>query len=321
MSRNDAHPEPSPLVEESLFEEKPNRLMIWILPSALLHAVVVACWLMMPDDVRPPGEDRKLVIKSEQAEQLKAFVEDANLVELRQEVVRLQSIKAAMADIRARQMADLVKFEDEMRVGLKGDLGEVVRRVIAALDAVAARQQAAQREMTAMVDAYAAMRPCLEHRDGPALAPLCAEVVPRREALVKLLEQAMADLLRAQSVLAAADASFSWIKDDAVIEAWRAFQEQQDKVLDPLARSFNQQSQMIHLQGATLRRLADEGAGFPERLRRFTEDRQRDLDEFARLRDERTQALATAERAEADARKEQDEWGRSVKGCRIGSTT
>lgn len=98
----------------SPFSEEKSNHWIWIIPSVLLHGVVLAVWLLLPEEeARKPGE-RELKIKPEQAEELREHVEEANLEELRKQVEELQNIKQAMARIREGEMERVAAFEQTM---------------------------------------------------------------------------------------------------------------------------------------------------------------------------------------------------------------
>jgi len=100
--------------EASPFSRKKSNHWIWIVPSVLLHVIVLAIWLLLPEpDPRKPGE-RELKIKPEQAKQLQKHVEEANLEVLRAQVAELQKIKQAMAGIRAQEMEQVSAFEQTM---------------------------------------------------------------------------------------------------------------------------------------------------------------------------------------------------------------
>ncbi|MDF3130139.1 hypothetical protein P0Y35_13105 [Kiritimatiellaeota bacterium B1221] len=94
-------------------EEKKNR-MVWIVPSVLLHVIFLIVWLSLPEEPPRKPSTRKLIINSQQAEQLQQHVEDANLLVLHSKVSELQDIKQAMAKIRDNKMNQLRSFEQEM---------------------------------------------------------------------------------------------------------------------------------------------------------------------------------------------------------------
>ncbi|HKK17401.1 MAG TPA: hypothetical protein VJ952_01860 [Opitutales bacterium] len=95
------------------FSGPKRKSWVWIVPSVLLHIVVIAVWLLLPEpEPRQPGE-RKLTIKEEQAEELQEHVEKANLKKLREKVSELQSIKATMVRIRAQEMEAVSEFEQD----------------------------------------------------------------------------------------------------------------------------------------------------------------------------------------------------------------
>ncbi|MCC5843059.1 MAG: hypothetical protein JJU05_02280 [Verrucomicrobia bacterium] len=93
------------------FAEPESRRWIWIVPSVLLHVLILGVWLMQPE--KPPRDPapRRLTVTREQAESLQQHVEDANVVLLRQNVSELQAIKTAMASIRDSRMERLRDFE------------------------------------------------------------------------------------------------------------------------------------------------------------------------------------------------------------------
>ncbi len=96
-----------------IFEEKPKSRWVWIVPSLIFHLAVLGIWLNSPPrEPREPG-DRELTIRPDQAELLQQHVEDANLMQLRQQVSELQEIKESMAGIREERMTRIHEFESE----------------------------------------------------------------------------------------------------------------------------------------------------------------------------------------------------------------
>lgn len=118
---NDPHPSP--------FSEPKTRHWVWVVPSVLLHLILLGIWLMLPErEPRQPGE-RKLTIPEEQAEELQERVEETNLKELREKVSELQAIKAAMAGIRDGKMADVAGFEQTMEREAPQDVAALLREL------------------------------------------------------------------------------------------------------------------------------------------------------------------------------------------------
>lgn len=118
---NDPHPSP--------FSDPKTRHWVWVVPSILLHLILLGIWLMLPErEPRLPG-DRKLTIPEEQAEELQELVEETNLKELREKVAELQAIKAAMAGIRDKEMADVAAFERTMEREAPQDVAALLRKL------------------------------------------------------------------------------------------------------------------------------------------------------------------------------------------------
>ncbi|WFB37082.1 hypothetical protein P3T73_04825 [Kiritimatiellota bacterium B12222] len=116
----------------SPFEEEKKNLWVWIVPSVLLHVVLLIVWMAMPEEPPRKPSQRKLTINSAQAEQLQQHVEDANLKMLHSQVSELQEIKLAMAKIRDAKMNQLRSFEEEMVVVAPADATELFQQFMAA---------------------------------------------------------------------------------------------------------------------------------------------------------------------------------------------
>ena len=113
--------------DTSPFSEPKSRRWVWIVPSVLFHLLILVIWLLLPEpEPRKPGE-RELTIKEEQAEELQEHLEASNLEELREKVSELQSIKAAMARIREKEMAGVVEFEQDMVQEAPQDIAGLLR--------------------------------------------------------------------------------------------------------------------------------------------------------------------------------------------------
>lgn len=114
----------------SPFAEKKSNTLVWIVPSVLLHGILLVVWLMMPD--KPPREpsERKLTINRDQAERLQRHVEDANLVVLHANVSELQTIKKSMAAIREKKLAQLRDFETDRIRQAPVDAADVFTRFL-----------------------------------------------------------------------------------------------------------------------------------------------------------------------------------------------
>lgn len=98
----------------SPFDEEKNNRLVWIVPSVLLHVIILIIWMTLPEEHPRKPSQRKLIINSAQAEQLQQHVEDVNLTRLHAKVSELQAIKQAMAKIRDNKMDHLRSFEEEM---------------------------------------------------------------------------------------------------------------------------------------------------------------------------------------------------------------
>lgn len=121
----------------SPFSGTRTRFRVWIALSLLLNLLVLAVWLLLPEpEPRKPGE-RKLTIRQEQAEELQERVEQANLEELREKVAELQSIKAAMAEIRGREMARLSAFEQTMTKEAPQDVAAMLMELAEIYESIA----------------------------------------------------------------------------------------------------------------------------------------------------------------------------------------
>jgi hypothetical protein len=116
--------------EESPFAGRKTNRWVWIAPSVLLHVVILIVWLLLPEEPPRKPSQRKLTINRVQAEQLQQHVEDANLVLLQRQVIELQAIKQAMANIRESKMQNLMTFEEKMAVDAPRDAKDLFSRFI-----------------------------------------------------------------------------------------------------------------------------------------------------------------------------------------------
>lgn len=205
-----ASSDPSPFAEP-----KTNRL-VWIVPSVLLHLVILAVWLSLPEEPpRRPGE-RKLTINRSQAEQLQQHVEDANLVMLHSKVSELQAIKQAMAGIRENQMERLRAFEEEMVVAAPKDAATLFTQFISSqqmlIDAYQELVETVTRLNTEMPRAEKRMS---ENQEADALAILL-KIKPLWDQVDTLIGVLDEQTSISFALISTGEVKLEWIEDPAI---------------------------------------------------------------------------------------------------------
>jgi hypothetical protein len=257
---------------ESLFDEKPANRLVWIVPSIVLHLLVFLVWYLLPEKERKVVESRDMVIKSEQDEQLKQFVEDSNLVELRAEVMRLQEIKAAMASIRAEDMEALTEFESEMRKSLDADVGEVLAELAACEKVFAESQSSVMQAMIEISKLYEIMQPLIEKKDVAAIVPYAQRALDSRSALDSLMQKMNEQFLLLPARLDGTDSVMSWIKDAETLQLWERFVALQERMFSFQSRFIDAQTDIGYGQKSALERIVREGPEYGLKIRKSIED-------------------------------------------------
>ena len=116
------------------FDERKTSRWVWLVPSVLLHVVVLLVWLSMPEEPpRQPGQ-REMVVAADQAERLQELVEDTNLRALRAQVAEMQAIKERMTGMRAEKMEGLQSFETAMLTEAPGDVADLISEILKVQD-------------------------------------------------------------------------------------------------------------------------------------------------------------------------------------------
>jgi hypothetical protein len=202
---------PSPL------NEPKTRLWVWVVPSLLLHAVLLGIWLLLPEEeARQPG-GRKLTIHEEQAEELQERVEETNLRELREKVARLQSIKAAMVGIRDGKMTGVAGFEQTMVREAPQDVAALLRKLAGIYDQVYKDYETVETGL----DLYREWQPnILKAADQDTIEAL--RILPNLKPYWDRFE-GMADrfevaFYETNAVIASIDTKLEWIDDPSVGE-------------------------------------------------------------------------------------------------------
>lgn len=206
---NDPHPSP--------FSEPKTRHWVWVVPSILLHLILLGIWLLLPErEPRQPGE-RKLTIPEEQAEKLQELVEETNLKELREKVSTLQSIKAAMAGIRDGKMAGVEEFERTMEREAPQDVAALLRKLSGIYDQVNEDYETVESSL----DLYREWRPKIlkaadqDTVDALRLLPNLKPYWDRFEGMADRFEVAFYET---NAVIESIGAKLEWIDDPAVGE-------------------------------------------------------------------------------------------------------
>lgn len=301
MHETPISPEPDDIDKmESLFDEKPASRMVWILPSVLLHVVVLAIWISLPEEEPRIQEDRELVIKSEQAEQLKEFVEDANLQELRLEVSRLQEIKDAMNQIRSEQLTVLKDFEKEMQGTMKGDANAVVKQLQETQNNIIREQKIVIQEMDKLEQLFKTVDPLIQKKDFAGLAPYANQIKDTRQSLKQHQDEALKHMRLLQAQLDNADSILSWLKQPEIVKKWNDFIDIQDRVMELQSASTDQQGQIKYSQERFLQMLAEKGKDYQQNIVKLADADKKAKDDYERMKKEFTEDRARKEKDERD---------------------
>ncbi|MDQ8209252.1 hypothetical protein QEH52_17125 [Coraliomargarita sp. SDUM461003] len=203
---------------DSPFADPPNNRLVWIVPSVLLHLVVLVVWLLLPDEAPRERPDRELTINSRQAQQLQQHVEDANLKVLRAQVEELQTIKLAMSEIRDRKMAQLREFEKRMVVNAPRESFELFTRLLSSQsDALAAHKKLLELRSSSE-QLTETLQPSLKIETAKELIPqlqelqqIWADGLEQTRILTRETAQALAMMNTAENQLA-------WLRDESVAD-------------------------------------------------------------------------------------------------------
>jgi len=258
--------------EEALFDEKPGSRLVWIVPSVILNLLVFMIWFLMPEKEHKEVKSRDMLIKSEQAEQLKQFVEDSNLLELRAEVRRLQDIKQAMASIRAEDMDVLKEFESTMRSSLDSEALQVLAGLQECHQAFAAGQTVVMQGVTEIAAIFDAMQPLVEKKDIAAMVPYVERIIQARRMLYAHLENMNEFFLQLPARQDGADSVFSWMKDAGTLQLWEKFVDLQERMFTLQGKCYEEQSDFPYTQDSSLSRIAKEGPEFGSKLQKSIDD-------------------------------------------------
>ncbi len=201
---------------DSPFAEKTGNRWVWIVPSVLLHVVVLIVWLLMPEE--PPRErpERELTIHSDQAEQLQQHVEDANLRILRAQVAELQTIKQAMAEIRDRRMSDLRKFEENMVVEAPVEATQLFTRLMDSQTQVLKAYQQVLKSTQASLKIAAKVEPLLKEEQIAAALSELRDLQKHWEDARAQADVITRETAQTFALVNTGEINLSWLRDDSV---------------------------------------------------------------------------------------------------------
>lgn len=211
---------------DSVFEEKSSKL-VWIVPSILLHIVVITLWVMFPGkrEEPKPGE-RKLTIRSEQAQQLKEFVEDANIRELRTELAELQGIKAAMEGIRQQKLAELKKFEVGLRSEIPDELNASIEGTLKSAALVREKDASIKKRLEELASLEKSYVPLFESGRCAEAAPTLKKAAEAWRQIQESRDEAALETERLGQIVAQLETLMQWVARPETQAAWLAFSEQ-----------------------------------------------------------------------------------------------
>ena len=300
MTSEQITPEPDDIDEmENFFDEKPTNRLVWIVPSILLHVVIIALWLMMPEEEPRIVKERELVIKSEQAEQLKQFVEDANLEELRMEVKRLQEIKTAINDIRVEQMTSLKEFEKEMQNSVNTDVLQVMKQIEESQNIIIKKERNVLLEMDKLDKLFTIAQPFIEKKDFAKLAPYAKQIYESRNMLKHHQEESMKQMRNLQAILDTADSVLSWLKNHEIVQKWGEYIDLQEKVMELQSEISDKQGQLRHTQNGALKKIAEKGKEYRFKVDHIATNEKKAQDNYETRKKEYKDQVTKATKTEA----------------------
>lgn len=218
-------------LETSPFSKPKTRLWVWIVPSILVHVVVLAIWLLMPEpERREPGE-RKLNIKEEQAEELQKHVEEANLTELRREVSELQSIKAAMARIREREMNQVREFEETMEEEAPQDVAALLSELAGIYSSVYETYEGILDTVEGFEKKYPAVKAAAEE-DSVAGIRALGQLKPLWDSLDGISDRFEVAFYETGATLKSIEVKLEWLQDETVVGRIEALKPPMEKVFE-----------------------------------------------------------------------------------------
>lgn len=234
---------------DSPFEEKKSARLVWIVPSIILHLIILIAWLMLPEELPREPVDRKLTINSQQAEQLQQHVEDANLVILQAQVSELQAIKQAMAQIRESKMTQLKSFEEEMVVLAPKDSVELFTRFLEAQAQIMSAYQQMFDLTGIYVDKSQAAKALLDAVKIQEAHPLLVELLALRSDIKAQMHVVDSETAQVFALISTADIKLEWIRDPSMVRPFETLkaavevaQQQNGKVSRAQDKSFSSRS-------------------------------------------------------------------------------
>lgn len=220
-----------------LFEEPKTNRWVWIVPSVVLHVVILVIWLNMPEPPpRMPGE-RKLTVEAEQAEQLQEHVEESNLELLQANVAELQEIRDRMNKIRAQRMEKLVTFESEMKQEAPQDIAGIVAQIVITQQKIIelhAQMDEASRNMMQKVPEARTVMESSEPEGIRAIAALASIQAP----LQPMDDQFEALYLEITADLRTIEQRYEWISNQEQVEKFNAYQTTLNQASEAHRRAF-----------------------------------------------------------------------------------
>ena len=208
----------------SPFEEPKTNRWVWIIPSVLLHVVILGLWFIMPEPPPRMLGERELSIDPEQAEQLQEHVEESNLEILQANVEELQAIKERMEKIRAQRMAKLQTFEGEMTEEAPQDMAEIVVEIADVQQKIIELHLQMEADIRAMEQEMPKVRAAMERSEAEGiravatLASTQAPFNPLPDQFEELYLQITAGMLTLEQRL-------EWVSSKEVQERFTAYQE------------------------------------------------------------------------------------------------
>ncbi len=253
---------------DDIFDQKPGSRLVWIIPSILLHVVIIGLWLLMPEKERVV-EKRKVVINRKQAEQLQEFVKDANLVELQMEVVRLQEIKKQMDEIRLQEINTLKKFTKEMQTELEDDVFAALNSIKDLQNKILADQTLALQSIDLLLKDYVLLDSAIETGHYTNMSVVASGILEERKTIKSIQSPLLENLKLIQTKIDSTDSTLSWLGVKSIQKKWGDLVDLQEDVLVNQVESIDKEAAISGSQVKALEVLKKDAVHHEKRVYDF----------------------------------------------------
>jgi hypothetical protein len=201
---------------DSPFKETKSKPLVWIIPSVVLHLVVLIVWLTLPEEAPREPTSRKMTINSAQAELLQRHVEDANLVVLQAQVTELQAIKQAMAQIRDNKMAQLRLFEQQMVMEAPQDATDLFTRLLESQATILTAYQQMLESVRASMAIQTTAKVLLENKQIEDVRPQLIEFKALWDDAKSQMRIAKDQIAQSFALINTAEVTLEWVSNTSI---------------------------------------------------------------------------------------------------------